>query len=510
MHPPTAANASDTENQPTKELEPRNGNSGHSNKKPINKPKPSSTKPVMKKLVIVSIICIIFMIAELVGGLIADSLAIISDAAHMLTDLLGFIISIFSLWLASKPANSQHSFGYHRAGVIGALASVIVIWILTGFLVYFAILRVMDLDQVEINGPVMFGTGLFGLIVNLIMMKTLHGHGHTHGNCHSHKHQQKVEHKKEHTHSHKCNHAHNKPTQEKKHPEIELTINEVPNSVPEKNIIDLDKEEAENNNIPNERVISEIGELIIHEHSTAETNSRKSSNEKHKCDGHSHDHSHHHGHHHGHDHHHHDHKHDHNHEHKHDNNNDHDHEHNHHHNHDHNHNKGHSHDHEHDHHKNENLRAAMIHVLGDTLQSVGVVIAAILIWIWPEHTRIADPICTFIFSILVLFTTKSVVKDCLQVLMEAAPPSIDVDGFKNDLLKINGVLEIHDLHVWCLSNGKNSMSAHITASDDSEKIILKNATDLCRKIGISHTTIQVETTIDESDAAYVDCSHNLY
>jgi len=152
----------------------------------------------------------------------------------------------------------------------------------------------------------------------------------------------------------------------------------------------------------------------------------------------------------------------------------------------------------------------MIHILGDTIQSVGVVIASILIWIWPEHLKIADPICTFIFSILVIFTTKSVVKDCIQVLMEAAPSNIDVDGFRSDLLKINGVLDVHDLHVWCLSSGKPSMSAHISADDSFDKIILKNATDLCRKIGISHTTIQVDTTTDENDAGHVDCSHNLH
>lgn len=63
----------------------------------------------------------------------------------------------------------------------------------------------------------------------------------------------------------------------------------------------------------------------------------------------------------------------------------------------------------------------MIHVIGDILQSVGVLIASIVIWKWP-NLKAADPICTLIFAIIVLITTIPIAKDCLIVLMEAAPP----------------------------------------------------------------------------------------
>ena len=91
----------------------------------------------------------------------------------------------------------------------------------------------------------------------------------------------------------------------------------------------------------------------------------------------------------------------------------------------HDHGHGHSHDHDHDHghshgHKEEmniNIRAAVVHVIGDMLQSIGVIIAAILITI-NDDFKIADPICTYLFSILVIITTIPVFRDCMRILME--------------------------------------------------------------------------------------------
>lgn len=74
---------------------------------------------------------------------------------------------------------------------------------------------------------------------------------------------------------------------------------------------------------------------------------------------------------------------------------------------------------------NINVRAAYLHVLGDMLMSVGVIIAAILIFIWPA-LWFADPICTYAFSVIVLWTTVPLAKSCLQVMMEGAPESIDI------------------------------------------------------------------------------------
>jgi hypothetical protein len=88
---------------------------------------------------------------------------------------------------------------------------------------------------------------------------------------------------------------------------------------------------------------------------------------------------------------------------------------------------GHSHNHSHDP-GSINLRSAVLHVIGDLLQSIGVAIAGGLIWLHQDDPRwyLADPICTFVFSIVVLLTTKSILRDIVHVLMERTPPNMDV------------------------------------------------------------------------------------
>jgi len=71
-----------------------------------------------------------------------------------------------------------------------------------------------------------------------------------------------------------------------------------------------------------------------------------------------------------------------------------------------------------------NVRAAIVHAIGDLLQSIGVIIAAIVISIWP-NAKIVDPICTYLFSVLVMFTTVPVFRDCISVLMEQQPSGFD-------------------------------------------------------------------------------------
>jgi len=176
------------------------------------------SKRVMRKLCCVLFLAGLFMTVEIVGGILANSIAIISDAAHMLSDLLGFVISIISVYISGLPANKQHSYGFHRAGVIGALASVIVIWALTAFLIYFAIERVINIDQVEVEGKLMFGIACFGLFTNLVMVKVLHGdHGHHHDHDHGHGHSHSHGHTHSHGHGHKHVHDHKHKHGEQEH-----------------------------------------------------------------------------------------------------------------------------------------------------------------------------------------------------------------------------------------------------------------------------------------------------
>ena len=166
--------------------------------------------------------------------------------------------------------------------------------------------------------------------------------------------------------------------------------------------------------------------------------------------------------------------------------------------------------HDHSHNTNEeeniNIRAAAVHIIGDIVQSIGVIIAASIIFFKPEW-QIIDPICTFLFSVLVVFTTVPVTIDCIKVLMEAAPNNMKVNEIMDDLMDLKGVDDVHDIHVWSLSVGKVALSAHITS--ENPLATLKRATKCIRKnYKISHTTIQVEGGANVKHSFL--CSHDLH
>lgn len=150
----------------------------------------------LKKMIIISVICGIFLVAELIGGIVANSLAIITDAAHLFSDLSGFFISILAICIGRKKPNSLYTYGYYRAEVLGALTSVITIWILTGVLLQEAFIRLSK--PAPIYAPVMLFTAILGLICNLAMWKVLHsGPGAPHANC-SHGHGNHITHDEKH------------------------------------------------------------------------------------------------------------------------------------------------------------------------------------------------------------------------------------------------------------------------------------------------------------------------
>ncbi|EEC18776.1 cation efflux protein/ zinc transporter, putative, partial [Ixodes scapularis] len=113
---------------------------------------------------------------------------------------------------------------------------------------------------------------------------------------------------------------------------------------------------------------------------------------------------------------------------------------------------------------NLNVRAAFIHVLGDLIQSVGVLLAAIIIYFCP-NCGVVDPICTLLFSVIVLVTTLAILKEALNVLMEGIPRSVDYHQVRAMLLSVQGVARVHDLHIWSLSLDKLAVSAHVVLGE---------------------------------------------
>ncbi len=181
-------------------------------------------KVVWRKLITVLILCIFFMVAEIVGGVIASSIAIQTDAAHMAADIAGFFFSIMAIYVSSKAPTKRMSFGYYRSEVLGALLSTLVIWILTGILIYLAVLRIIE-DDYEIEGDAMVITASCGVGFNIVMYFVLHTnkcfgsdvalkhHGHSHSNgAHGHSHGNSInddqDHEDSHGHSHEDSHGH--------------------------------------------------------------------------------------------------------------------------------------------------------------------------------------------------------------------------------------------------------------------------------------------------------------
>ncbi|XP_076415685.1 putative proton-coupled zinc antiporter SLC30A3 isoform X6 [Peromyscus maniculatus bairdii] len=142
---------------------------------------------------------------------------------------------------------------------------------------------------------------------------------------------------------------------------------------------------------------------------------------------------------------------------------------------------------------NTSVRAAFVHVLGDLLQSLGVLVASILIYFKPQY-KAADPISTFLFSICALGSTAPTLRDVLRILMEGAPPSMGFEPVRDTLLSVPGVRATHDLHLWALTLTYHVVSAHlaIDSTADPEAVLAEASSRLYSRFGFSSCTLQVE------------------
>jgi zinc transporter 2 len=104
---------------------------------------------VQYKLAAALVLCILFLVIEFVGGLLAHSVAILADTARLLSDAAGFGISLFAAWAVTWRSHSSYSFGYHRAETIGALLSTLMIWAVTGALIWEAVQRILFPEPVD-------------------------------------------------------------------------------------------------------------------------------------------------------------------------------------------------------------------------------------------------------------------------------------------------------------------------------------------------------------------------
>lgn len=138
-----------------------------------------------------------------------------------------------------------------------------------------------------------------------------------------------------------------------------------------------------------------------------------------------------------------------------------------------------------------NVRGAYLHVLGDALASGGTVVAALVIRFTGWNA--ADPIASLLTTVLIIAGAWSLVKESVDVLLEAAPAHIALDKVRGRLETIPRVESVHDLHVWTVTSGMVAMSAHAIVRDCRDhQGVLEQAHEVCGEMGIQHVTIQLE------------------
>lgn len=145
--------------------------------------------------------------------------------------------------------------------------------------------------------------------------------------------------------------------------------------------------------------------------------------------------------------------------------------------------------------ENLNIRAAFLHVLGDLLGSVGAIVAALMIiffnWGW------ADPLASVIVAVLVLISGWRVTKESIHVLMEGTPKNVEIDAVIKTIESIPGVNNMHDLHVWSITSGKNALSCHVVVDGtifvQESQEMLKTIEQKLEDENIGHVTIQIES-----------------
>jgi cobalt-zinc-cadmium efflux system protein len=142
--------------------------------------------------------------------------------------------------------------------------------------------------------------------------------------------------------------------------------------------------------------------------------------------------------------------------------------------------------------RNLNIRGAFLHVLADGLGSIGVLAAALLIK--TTGSLLWDPIVSVGVCVLILWSSGRLIKEAFHVFMEGAPAGLDIPGMNRALVEVPGVLDVHDLHVWTITSGFVSLSAHLTVRKGTDpRAVLRDANEvLISRFGIRHSTLQIE------------------
>jgi cobalt-zinc-cadmium efflux system protein len=160
--------------------------------------------------------------------------------------------------------------------------------------------------------------------------------------------------------------------------------------------------------------------------------------------------------------------------------------------------------------RNLNLRAALMHVIGDVAASVGVVVAGLVIlltgWLY------IDPLLSLAIAALIAYGALGIIRETVNLLLEGTPREIDLAAVKAEIASTKLVTGVHDLHVWALSSDEMALSCHVVIGEcplgDAEHVVRALEARLCDRFAIGHTTIQVESCHPCGEIHHGAGSHN--
>lgn len=151
-----------------------------------------------------------------------------------------------------------------------------------------------------------------------------------------------------------------------------------------------------------------------------------------------------------------------------------------------------------------NMRGAWLHVLSDALGSLGAIIAGALMWLYNWYA--ADPLFSALIGVLIVWSSWRLIRESTNVLLEGTPAHINLAAVEDSILATEGVSNVHDLHVWTITSGREALSAHVIhAYEVSQPELLKELrAKLHDRFGVDHLTIQMETA-DFEDETFHFC-----
>ncbi|GAA6062715.1 hypothetical protein JCM10212_002266 [Sporobolomyces blumeae] len=423
-----------------------------------------------------------FLFLELGVGTVVGSLALVADSFHMLNDVCSLIVALQALKLAeSNESSAKLSYGWQRAEVLGALINGVFLLALCFSIGMEAIARFVNYTEVT-NPKLIVAVGTAGLVSNIVGLFLFHDHGghshggHSHGggskshstpkpDSHAHSHDSSSS-----PHAHSHSHSHSSEPTERTSLLPSSPAGQGPStSASSSTALDEDDDEDDGEDAIEEELFVHPGELRAnvlkkaHDAGYGATtsgpthkkgqNSLASIEEGHADHGAGHE---------GHG--------------------------------------GHGGHGEAGHDGNMNMRGVFLHVLGDALGNVGVIAAGLFIWLTDYEWRMyTDPGISLVITVIIFSSALPLVKSASFILLQGVPSSVPLERLRSSIAAVPGVINVHDLHVWSLSESKIVASVHIMVKGPDLVNVSREIKRRFHRFGIHSSTIQPEIVASTSE-----------